>query len=59
LRVFTMSQLLRYDGRDGRSAYVAVNGIVYDVTTSFLWQRGKHQVLHDCASSKLRPRTNQ
>ncbi len=47
MRVFTPSELKKYDGKNGRRAYVACNGIVYDVTESFLWKNGKHQALHE------------
>jgi predicted heme/steroid binding protein len=42
----TNSELARHDGRDGRPAYIAVNGTVYDVTTSPLWTDGNHQGSH-------------
>jgi len=45
MRVFTQEELKRYDGRDGTS-YVAYNGRVYDVSSSFQWQKGIHQVSH-------------
>ena len=44
---FTKAELARSDGRDGRPAYIACNGKVYDVTESFLWKGGRHQALHD------------
>ena len=40
--VFTAEDLQAFDGRDGRKAYVAVGGTVYDVTESRLWKNGKH-----------------
>jgi predicted heme/steroid binding protein len=46
MRVFTLQELARYNGQDGAPAYIAYEGQVYDVTSSFLWQRGRHQVLH-------------
>jgi|Deesub1362A_J573_1020465.scaffolds.fasta_scaffold16837_3 predicted heme/steroid binding protein len=46
MREFTPRELARFDGRDGRPAYVAYRGKVYDLTGSFLWQGGRHQVLH-------------
>jgi len=46
-RLFTRDELAKYDGKEGRRAYVAYEGRVYDVTGSFLWQHGEHQVLHD------------
>ena len=44
---FTEAELARYDGRNGRPAYIACDGKVYDVTGSFLWKDGRHQALHD------------
>lgn len=46
MRTFTEDELLEYDGRDGRPAYVAFDGVVYDVSASFLWRGGAHQVVH-------------
>ena len=43
MRVFTLDELSQYDGRDGRDAYVAVDGYVYDVTNSARWSSGTHQ----------------
>ncbi len=47
MRKFTKTQLAEYDGRDGRPAFIAYKGVVYDVSDSFLWKGGRHQVLHD------------
>jgi len=38
--------LRRCDGLDGRPAYVALHGIVYDVTKSWHWKNGIHWALH-------------
>jgi predicted heme/steroid binding protein len=46
LRKFTLEELKQYDGREGRPAYIAHNGKVYDVTESFLWADGDHQGQH-------------
>ncbi len=46
MREFTPEELARHDGRDGRPAYVAYKGKVYDVTGSFLWRDGRHQAMH-------------
>ncbi len=43
---FTLEELKQYDGKDGRPAYVAFKGKVYDVTESFLWVDGDHQGQH-------------
>lgn len=37
---------MRYDGKDGRPAYIAYKGKVYDVTESYLWADGDHQGEH-------------
>jgi predicted heme/steroid binding protein len=44
---FTIEELKRYDGKDGRQAYIAYQGKVYDVTDSPLWTSGDHQGLHE------------
>jgi len=41
-RLFTAEELSRYNGKDGNPAYVAVNGIVYDVTNSAAWGGATH-----------------
>jgi predicted heme/steroid binding protein len=46
-RKFTLEELKKYDGKDGRPAYVAYKGKVYDVTESFLWTDGNHQGMHE------------
>jgi predicted heme/steroid binding protein len=46
MRRFTKKELARYNGNDGASALIAYEGKVYDVSRSFLWQDGRHQVLH-------------
>lgn len=39
---FTLQELSRYDGKGGNPAYVAVNGIVYDVTNDAAWAAATH-----------------
>lgn len=41
-QVFTLEDLAQHDGKDGRAAYVAVDGIVYDVSGSRMWPEGQH-----------------
>ncbi|NLK26117.1 MAG: cytochrome B5 [Euryarchaeota archaeon] len=43
---FTRQELAVYNGQDGRPSYVAVDGIVYDVSSSVLWFDGAHQGEH-------------
>ncbi len=42
LPVFTLESLAEYDGKEGRPAYVAVDGVVYDFTELSLWSGGSH-----------------
>ncbi len=46
MKRFTHAELRYYDGKEGRPAYVAFGGKVYDVSSSFLWKGGRHQALH-------------
>ncbi len=40
--VLSLEELAQFDGQDGNRAYVAVDGIIYDVTDSAPWKNGKH-----------------
>lgn len=40
--VFTIRQLALRNGQDKPEIWVALNGIIYDVTSSRLWKNGKH-----------------
>lgn len=42
-RTVSMAELEAADGLDGRPAWVAVNGVVYDVTNSPGWKDGEHR----------------
>ena len=46
MRELTSAELARFDGHAGAPAYIAYQGKVYDVSRSFLWQQGRHQVVH-------------
>jgi predicted heme/steroid binding protein len=50
MKEFTKEELARYDGKNGRPAYVAYEGKVYDLSGSFLWHDGSHQVLHNAGT---------
>lgn len=41
-RYFTLEELSRYNGKNGVPAYVAVNGVVYDVTNNSVWKGDSH-----------------
>jgi len=45
-RRFTIFDLKEFDGKEGRPAYVALKGKVYDVSNSPLWKTGKHPGAH-------------
>jgi predicted heme/steroid binding protein/uncharacterized membrane protein len=44
--VCTPEGLCQFDGKDGRPAYVAFKGTIYDVTKSRLWKNGSHVTKH-------------
>jgi predicted heme/steroid binding protein len=46
MQEFTLEELKRYNGKHGSKAYIACRGLIYDVSSSFLWRDGKHQVSH-------------
>lgn len=41
--VFTIAELKNYNGQDNKPVYVAINGVVYDVTNVRSWAGGRHQ----------------
>jgi predicted heme/steroid binding protein/uncharacterized membrane protein len=42
----TVDGLCQFDGREGRPAYIAYQGMIYDVTKSRLWKNGSHVTKH-------------
>lgn len=38
----TLEELAAYDGKDGNPAYIAVDGVIYDVTDVSFWRGGEH-----------------
>ncbi len=42
----TIKQLQTYNGKNGNPPYVAINGEVYDLSSSQMWDRGEHAGLH-------------
>lgn len=47
MRKITREELGLCNGRNGAPAYIAYNGLVYDVSGCFLWKGGRHQAMHD------------
>lgn len=41
-RTFTVEELAMYNGENGNPPYVAVNGIVYDLSSKIVWRQGNH-----------------
>jgi len=46
-RRFTLEELKQNDGKEGRPAYIAYKGKVYDVTDNYMWVSGAHQGEHN------------
>lgn len=43
---FSPEELTNYDGTEGQPSYVAVDGKVYDVSSSKVWRNGQHMKRH-------------
>ncbi len=50
LKKFTSEELAKFDGKDGRPAYIAYKGKVYDVSARDLWDGGDHMGLHEAGN---------
>jgi predicted heme/steroid binding protein len=46
MREITRKELASADSRDGAPTYIACEGLVYDVSDSFQWRQGRHQIQH-------------
>lgn len=42
----SLAELGQYDGQEGRPAYIAFRGTIYDVSESRLWKNGNHMGRH-------------
>jgi predicted heme/steroid binding protein len=41
-RSYTIDELAEFNGKNGKPAYIAFKGKVYDITDSSLWADGEH-----------------
>lgn len=39
---FTLEELIKYNGSNGQKAYIAVDGVVYDISDTAVWAGGTH-----------------
>jgi hypothetical protein len=46
MREFTPTELASFNGLNGTPTYIAYEAKAYDVSGSWQWQRGRHQVVH-------------
>lgn len=63
-RKFTANELTENNGKNGKPAYIAFEGKVYDVSESPLWSDGDHMGLHEAgkdltAEIELAPHRNE
>lgn len=47
--VFDAQKLSQFDGKNGHKCYVAIDGIVYEISGSHLWVEGEHITSHGLA----------
>ena len=53
MKTFSQEELKKYDGSKGVS-YVAYAGRVYDVSDSYQWKKGVHQIRHHAGGDLTR-----
>ena len=46
MKSFTRDELAAFNGKDGKPAYVAYEGAVYDLSDSAMWVDGDHEAMH-------------
>ncbi len=39
----TIKELKNFNGKDGKKAFIAVDGVIYDVSNSKAWKNGMHK----------------
>jgi predicted heme/steroid binding protein len=43
---YTLDELQLRNGQGGKPTWIAYKGAIYDVSNSFVWRGGSHQVIH-------------
>jgi predicted heme/steroid binding protein len=46
MKEYTREELAQCTGEDGQPALLCCHGLVYDVSNSYHWRRGRHHALH-------------
>ncbi|MCX7727222.1 MAG: hypothetical protein N2053_10295 [Chitinispirillaceae bacterium] len=46
----TLEELAKYNGKDGKPSYVAIDSFVYDVTPVKPWRKGRHKGIHSAGT---------
>ena len=54
---FTLEELAQFDGREGKPAYFACLGKVYDVTASDMFESGDHLGAHQAGTDLTEARS--
>jgi predicted heme/steroid binding protein len=47
---YSLDELKQRNGQDGKPVWIAFEGNIYDVSKSFVWRGGSHQVVHDAGA---------
>lgn len=47
MKKYSKKELSRHNGKNNAPAFIAYKGKIYDVSGSFHWKNGKHQVFHN------------
>jgi predicted heme/steroid binding protein len=46
MKEYSLEELARCTGEDGSPILIAAHGLVYDVSHSYHWRKGRHHALH-------------
>jgi predicted heme/steroid binding protein len=53
IRKFTIKELEEHNGKNGKPAYIAYQGKVYDISQSSLWGGGEHMGMHQAGKDLI------